>query len=149
MYNICTTNKILKVNSDNYSTLTKGERYEIYCENGGGYFIYDDYGYNVYDIFSLTEDGLKCMDDCEILDGADDEVEDEVDEDEGVKDEAKPPQNNYSNVVTNSVFNVNTISNEAITSLAKALEANSLAILEIAKHLKADIQAPIIDFGAK
>ena len=60
MKNICSTNKILKVNSDNYSTLTKGERYEIYCENGGGYFIYDDYGYNVYDIFSLTEDGLQC-----------------------------------------------------------------------------------------
>ena len=133
MKNICSTNKILKVNSDNYSTLTKGERYEIYCENGGGYFIYDDYGYNVYDIFSLTEDGLQCSDDCEIIEGAEDEMEADV------KDETKPPQNNYSNVVSNNVFNINSDSNEAITSLSKALEANSLAILELAKHLKLDI----------
>ena len=143
MKNICSTNKILKVNSDNYSTLTKGEQYEIYCENGGGYFIYDDYGYNVYDIFSLTEDGLQCSDDCEIIEGAEDEMEADV------KDETKPPQNNYSNVVSNNVFNINSDSNEAITSLSKALEANSLAILELAKHLKSDIKAPIIDFGVK
>lgn len=137
MKNICSTNKILKVNSDNYSTLTKGERYEIYCENGGGYFIYDDYGYIVSEIFSLTEDGLQCSNDCGIIYEIQDEVEVET----------KSPQNNYSNMVSNSVFNINSVSNEAITSLAKALEANSLAILELAKHLKTDIQAPIIDFG--
>ena len=143
MYNICSTNKILKVNSDNYPTLTKGERYEIYCENGGGYFVYDDNGHILGRVFRLTDDGLQCSNDCEIIEGAGDEIE------YGVKDETKPPQNNYSNVVTNSVFNINSISNEAITSLSKALEANSLAVLELAKHLKSDIQAPIIDFGVK
>lgn len=139
MKNICNTNKILKVNSDNYSTLTKGKRYKIYCENNGDYFVYDDYGYNVYDIFRLTDEGLQCSNDCEITHDAEDEVDYEVDEDEGVKSKAKPPQNNYSNVVSNSVFNINSINNEAITSLFKALEANSLAILELAKHLKSDI----------
>ena len=143
MYNICSTNKILKVNSDNYSTLTKGERYEIYCENGGGYFVYDDNGYILGRVFRLTEDGLQCSNDCEIIDGSEDEAN------EDVKDENKPPQNNYSNVVSNSVFNINSVSNEAITSLSKALEANSLAILELAKHLKSDIKVPIIDFGCK
>ena len=143
MYNICSTNKILKVNSDNYSTLTKGERYEIYCENGGGYFVYDDNGYILGRVFRLTEDGLQCSNDCEIIDGSEDEAN------EDVKDENKPPQNNYSNVVSNSVFNINSVSNEAITSLSKALEANSLAILELAKHLKSGIKAPIIDFGGK
>ena len=143
MYNICSTNKILKVNSDNYSTLTKGERYEIYCENGGGYFVYDDNGYILGRVFRLTEDGLQCSNDCEIIDCSEDEAN------EDVKDENKPPQNNYSNVVSNSVFNINSVSNEAITSLSKALEANSLAILELAKHLKSDIKAPIIDFGGK
>ena len=139
MKNICNTNKILKVNSDNYFTLTKGERYEIYCENGGNYFVYDDYGYNVYDIFYLTDESLQCRNDCEIIHDAEDEMHYEVDEDKDVKSEAKPPQNNYSNLVSDSVFNINSISNEAITSLSKALEANSLAILELAKHLKSDI----------
>ena len=136
MKNICSTNKILKVNSHNYPTLTKGERYEIYCENGGGCFIYNDYGHIVSEIFSLTDDGLQCSNDCEII-----EIPNEVEV------ETKSPQNSYSNVVSNSVFNINSVSNEAITSLSKALEANSLAILELAKHLKSDIQAPIIDFG--
>lgn len=139
MYNICSTNEILKVNSDNYPTLTKGEQYKIYCENGGGYFVYDDNGDVLSKIFRLTEEGLQCKCDCEILDEIQDEVEVET----------KPPQNNYSNVVSNSVFNINSVSNDAITSLSKALEANSLAILELAKHLKSDIQAPIIDFGVK
>ena len=112
MYNICSTNKILKVNSDNYSALTKGEQYAIYCENGGGYFIYDDYGCIVSEIFKLTEDGLQCGNGCEIIYVAEDKV------DGGVKDETKPPQNNYSNVVSNSVFTINSVSNEAITSLA-------------------------------
>ena len=143
MKNICSTNEILKVNSDNYSTLTKGEQYEIYCENGGGYFIYDDYGYIVSDIFRLTEDGLQCSNDCEILNDSQDGLVGKV------EDETKPPQNSYSNVVSNNVFNINSVSNEAITSLSKALEANSLAVLELAKHLKTDIKAPIIDFGVK
>ena len=143
MKNICSTSKILKVNSDKYSTLTKGERYEIYCENGGGYFVYDDNGCILGRVFRLTEDELQCSNDCEIIDGS------EYGVNEDVKDENKPPQNNYSNVVSNSVFNINSVSNEAITSLSKALEANSLAVLELAKHLKSDIQTPIIDFGVK
>ena len=139
MYNICSTNKILKVNSDNYPTLTKGERYEIYCENGGGYFVYDDNGYILGRVFRLTDDGLQCSDDCEIIDEIQGNVELET----------KPSQNNYSHVVSNNVFNINSVSNETIASLSKALEANSLAVLELAKHLKSDIQAPIIDFGVK